>query len=187
MPTTKPLEAAPGVEPSWSSLDEDDTWTRVAGGTLEAPIYIRIAKTKDGRGVINGLLIGGAWPREQITANTLRSIKIGEILEKVFDGWDINTPPDYDDLEDQVSWGLMHETFVRQAETIPSDSRAGSRSAPSDQLEEFARAYLTQRGRNAYRAMTATAKEFSISRATANRWAARCRDRGLLPPLDKRD
>lgn len=179
--TSTPLTVGPGIDPNWEDLGED-TWTRIEGGTLDAPIYVRVALAADGREVINGIMIGGAWPRNEITANSLRNIKIGEILGCVFDGWSLADPPDPEDLGEQISWGLMHETYIRQSERIPSTSKSGSRGAPKARLDEFAQIYLHQRNLNAHRAMTATAEALNISRATANRWVALCRERGILPP-----
>lgn len=178
--TDQPIRVSPGIEPNWEDLSED-TWTRVEGGTLDASIYVRIAQTSDGRGVINGIVVGGAWPRGEITANTLRQIKVGAILGAVFDGWSIEDAPDYEDLAEQIEWGLMHEHYVRQSPRLPGASKAASRSVDHDELSTFARTYAEQRVRNAHRAMTATAKLLNISRATANRRATRCRELGLLP------
>ncbi|WP_022891228.1 hypothetical protein [Agromyces subbeticus] len=177
----KPISIAVGIEPNWEDLGEE-TWTRVEGGTLDAPIYVRIAQTMDGRGVITGIMIGGSWPRGEVTANSLRQIKIGTILGAVFDGWSIEDAPDYEDLAEQAEWGIVHELTVRRSPRLPTASRAASRSAAPDELVEFARVYTEQRVRNAHRAMTATAKLLNVSRATANRRAERCRAVGLLPP-----
>jgi len=183
MPDT-PLRATPGIEPNWEDLSEE-TWTRVEGGSLDAPVYVRLGRTSDGRSIVNGLVMGASWPRDEITANVLRQIRIGEILRSVFDGWSLTDPEDLEELADQVTSGILHETLARRAQPIPAVSRIGSRSVPDVELEEFARIYKAMLVLYPSRAMTETAKTLGhMSRSTANRWAEKCRQRGLLPPRE---
>ena len=65
-------------------------------------------------------------------------------------------------------------------------SRPGARQARSgapgdDALRRFASVYESAAVRQPARAMTAAAETLGISRATANRRAARCREAGYLP------
>src|SRR6266568_919989 len=62
----------------------------------------------------------------------------------------------------------------------------GPSRRPDDQkLRDFARTYQIELARQPRRAMTAAASAHSISRATANRWAAICREMGFLPDVSK--
>lgn len=64
----------------------------------------------------------------------------------------------------------------------PLDSAAVRGAGTEDRLIEFARVYTREVRLHPKRAMTATAKEMNVSRATANRWAEKAREAGLLPP-----
>lgn len=163
---------------TWDTL-EDFEWVEVRGGELEAPILMRFGKTADGRFVLNGLILGADFPRPEITANTLRRIPIAEIVRQLWDNFTMESPPPYDDFEESVTWGLMQSFALRQ-DWLPDRSRATNRAPADAELERFAEIYLEERARNHRRAMTSTAERLHISRATANRRAAVCRERGLL-------
>lgn len=165
--------------PNWDDLAEDE-WTRVEGGPLPAPIYIRVVLAADGKPVITGMILGGSWPRGEISANHLRDVKPREILNALFANYDPNEPPDYNDWEESITWGLMHEVFMMRIPFLPVDSEAARGGATTDRLAQFADVYRRQLTLNPQRAMTATAKEMNMSRATANRWAERARGKGLL-------
>jgi hypothetical protein len=164
---------------TWDNMQEFE-WIEVTGGGLEAPIFIRTARTADDRFVVNGLILGGAWPRPEITAKSLRSIKLGGIVEQLWSDFSLTDPPDYGDLEDSLTWALMQD-FARKQDWLPHASQSGQRAVGKPELEEFAKTYSEERLKNPRRAMTATAARMSISRATANRWASKCRTGGLLP------
>lgn len=182
----QPYTFTPMEAPNWSDLEEDE-WVRVDGGGLNAPIYVRVVRTLDGGVAINGLVMGGAWPRPEVTANALREIRPREMLNALFADFDPNSPPDYDEWEESITWGLLHEVYMMRLPRVPMDS-AGSRGAGTpDRLEEFARVYLRELKVQPRRAMTSAAKEMNISRATANRWAEQARRRGLLPPKSALD
>lgn len=176
----------PMDQPNWEDLSEDE-WVRVEGGGLSAPIYVRVIKTNDGGVAINGLVMGAAWPRSEVTANELRQVRPRDILNQLFADFDPNSPPDYDDWEDSITWGLMHEVYMMRLPTVPVESSAARSAGTPDKLEEFARIYLREFKLRPKKAMTATAEAMNISRATANRWAARARDRGLLPQRSPRE
>lgn len=160
---------------------EDASWTQVEAGGLEQPIHVRLGYSADGRRIITGLVVGGAFPHAEITSTSLRKVRIGAILEQLFDGYDVAEPPAYDDLEAQIEWGLMHQAYDQHASRLTESSRAGERAASPSTLKHFAERYLMELDRNPRRAMTAAADALHISRATANRWARRAREEGLLP------
>jgi len=169
------------TEEPYGLLDDDlpGLWQRVTGGGLSTPLLVRIGQGRDGRPVVNGLIIGAEEPPPEITTDSLRSIRLGALLAQLFENFDPENPPTWEDgIPDQVEWGLIHEHVWRPAVRSGASSRG-----PSDaELDRFARTYQREFIRNRRRAMTATAEEMGISRATANRWAERCRDRGYLPP-----
>ncbi len=175
--TFTPMEA-----PNWESLAEFDEWTRVEGGGLSAPIYIRIVKTSDGKVAIDGLMIGGSWPRPEVTANSLREIRPREILNALFAEFDPFSPPDYEDWEESITWGLMNEVYMMRLPRSPIESAGVRGAATVDRLEEFSRRYTAEVATRPKGAMSATAKAMNISRATAHRWADQARAKGLLPP-----
>lgn len=160
---------------------EHESWTAVSGGGLDRSIYVRVGWTADGRPALTGMVLGADGPAE-ITPSSLRSIRIGALLEELFSGFSLDEPPGDDDFAEAIEWGLMQQTYLSGAPRLPDRSKT-SRGAEDSDLERFARIYTENVVRNPRRAMTATAAEMSVSRATANRWAAQCRERGLLPPV----
>ena len=175
------FEIAPGDPPNWSNLEKNPTWTRISGGQLESPIYVRIVHDANHRPFIDGMVLGAASSGREITANTLRSIQIGAIISAIFEGFSLDEVPACDDLADQIEWGLMHSTYILDLPTAAVDRLTSTRGAGHSELETFARVYTEQLAKNGRRAMTATAQHLSISRATANRRAEQCRAKGLLP------
>lgn len=151
-------------------------WLQVSGGGLDSPIYIRLAHTRDGGSVINGLIMGGDEQRPEITANTLRQIKPREILSTLLRKFDLLDRP-----EDFLAYITWSEVYLSDVDRIPSQGSSVRGSGTADLLDEFARIYMKERAIQPHRAMTAAAEAMHISRATANRWAARARERGLIP------
>lgn len=180
----------------------DGTWLHVKGAWLPAPIVIRVDRAADGRYMITGLLLGWRQQRE-ITWQTLRNLKLAAVLEEIFAGFDPSNPMKalgdlpsgrlselsapalaaahlYDRLEPNL--------YVRQVQPADGDQPAetrGRRGPSADDLEAFANVYRRLYATQPRRAMTAAAAETSVSRATAIRYAARCREVGLLPPKDQ--
>ncbi|WP_300267459.1 hypothetical protein [Microbacterium sp.] len=103
------------------------------------------------------------------------------MLEQLFKGFDDAPPPDPDDLDAQIVSGLMQQTYDLGAPRLAAESRTSGRGAKHDALKSFADRYRVEFERNPRRAMTATAEALHMSRATANRWARKCRDVGMLP------
>lgn len=163
---------------TWTTLEEFE-WVEVRGGDLETPVHMRFARTEDGRFVLNGLILGAEFPRPEITANTLRRIPIAEISRQLWDSFSPDVIPSFEDSAKSVEWGLMHSFALRQ-DWIPERGKAANRAPATSELEQFAQVYLQERARNRRRAMTTTAERLHISRATANRRAKACREKGLL-------
>lgn len=159
---------------------DDSGWTRVSGGDLPMPIEIRFGYAPDGRFAVRGLRLDvdplrAADPSNidlEITSATLRQIKLSEIKAAFFEAqgeWLQAIMPD--------DRGLARSIAAEQAYAL----RSPSRGPESEKLREFADAYRTELTRQPHRAMTAVARALNISRATANRWAALCRELGYLP------
>lgn len=163
--------------------DVEGVWVEVSGGGLLEPVRIRVNRSPDGRFVVTGMLLG-ATGRQELTSDTLRSIRLSEIMRELFSDFDPSNPPtpDPEDENGYVAWWLFKELVYDRAATVPS--LPGSDEAGS--LAEFAETYLRCLARQPHRAMTATAELLHISRATANRRAAACRTRGLLPATEDR-
>ncbi len=136
-------------------------WERAEGGDLPMPIEILVQRAPDGRHVFTGIRIGDGT--QEITSATLRQIKLSEILAAHFE----------------------HFEPIFQMEALLAEVSYPLRPrgrGPGDQaLRDFARSYQVELARQPRRAMSAAAKAHSISRATANRWAAQCRQLGYLP------
>lgn len=125
---------------------------------------------------------------EEITSETLRAIRLPKIIAALFAGFDPSRPPpnpgtdlgkDDDALPvDQAAWinHLLFRTFVY--DILPESPAL---TEEEGELTLFALTYKKNLAAQPNRAMTATAEDLHIGRATANRRAAECRRRGLLP------
>lgn len=157
-------------------------WLRLRGGDLPVPVMVRIDETDDGRFVVTGLLIADA-DRTEITWSTLRGIRPATLMAEVFRGFDPLRPrmitEDGDPDVASVLWSRSRPGGRPRDRTSPTSA---TRARVATDLEEFADAYSRNRARAPHRAMTDTADQLHISRATAIRRAQQCRDAGLLPP-----
>ena len=142
-------------------------WVRVDGGDLPMPIDIRVDRAQDGRHVFTGIRIGGESGTQEITSQTLRQIRLAEILAAHFEHFE----PIF-----QMEASLAEVSYPLRPRGRGPDDQA---------LRDFARTYQIELARQPRRAMSAAAKAHSISRATANRWAAVCRQLGYLPGSSK--
>ncbi|MDQ0576468.1 hypothetical protein [Agromyces albus] len=181
----QPYEFAPDSRPPAEAFEEE-SWTHVSGGGLPAPIYIRVSRAANGRPVVTGLVVGATWPNAEITADVLRSIRLGEIVRELHKGFSPTEVPPYDDFRAQIEWALMHQTYVEGAATLTEPSRAFR--GDEERLRVFARTYQANIVRSPRSPMAATLRDLEnrqeflkISRATLYRWLERCRDLGLLP------
>lgn len=136
-----------------------DEWVTVYGGDLPVPVDVRIGKDANGRHVFTGLRIG-VGVRSEVTANLLRQIRLAEILADYYIAFPLTVP----------------EMLADMSRALPP-----GRGPDKPALQAFAATYMTELARQPHRAMTAAAKSHNISRATAHRWAAACRERGYLP------
>jgi hypothetical protein len=142
--------------------DRDDReWVTVYGGDLPMAIDVRMEQAPGGRQVFTGLRVGVS-ERGEVTSQVLRCIRLADILADYFEA--------FMDDEDVLLASLAHAS-----RPIPP-----GRGPDGGALQAFAATYKTELARQPHRAMSAAARAHNISRATANRWAAICRERGYL-------
>ncbi len=155
-------------------LSGESLWTLVEGGDLPMPVEIVFHRSPDGRYVVSRLSIGQGWLDkdgnllDEVTSATLRQIRLSEIQAAYFDYFD--------------PVRLIEESIPME---VLSPIQPPGRGPDEQALRAFARTYMTELARQPHRAMTAAAKAHNISRATANRWAALCREYGYLPSGDE--
>lgn len=161
---------------SWDVTGQSN-WIRVSGDDLPMPIEIRFGRAPNGRTTVRGLRIDtdpirAADPSNidvEITSATLRRIKLSEIQAAYYES----------------ITGFYRDVGVLKGEQSTAGTsrprRTPGRGPTNDDLRKFADAYKAALDAVPSRAMTTTAKGLKISRATANRWAALCRELGYLP------
>lgn len=128
-----------GPEPS---VDETNhalpgAWMTLRGGPLPVPICMRIDRAEDGRYIITGLLIG-LHSRDEITWETLRSIRPAALLAMIFSGIDPREPwhalaqrRDLVDVERMPGEEFDLDAWLRDDEDLPKYD--------ADAAREFAR------------------------------------------------
>ncbi|TFD13855.1 hypothetical protein E3T35_03730 [Cryobacterium sp. TMT1-2-2] len=146
-------------------------------------LFVRVSKAADGRPVITGLHMSGS----EITANTLRAIQPAAILRTLTWREDGGAPPRsvgevspmtglarFEGVADEIS-AISEATDATQEQ-----SQRGSRAPRREHLVRFAEVYRRHLQESPYNAMTLTARELLMHRATAHRWRDKCRELGLL-------
>lgn len=169
-----------GYEFSWHpdfsrSALPPGAWVQVRGGDLPFPIELRIHQDTEGRYVVTGLLIGEQFEPREITALSLRRIKLTEILAHLFADFDPDDPPAWTVAAGVALVAEGNASLGRFGKGLPA------RGPDDETLRAFAHTYRTEQARSPRRAMSAAAEAHGISRATANRWAHLCRQLGYLP------
>jgi hypothetical protein len=134
-------------------------WDYVEGGDLPMPVWILVKEAPDGRHFVAGLMLDDDG--QEITSQTLRQIRVSEILAAHFEHFE--------------------PVRLMEASLAEASYPLRPRWPDNDALQAFARTYRTELARRPSRAMTTAAEAHNISRATANRWAQMCRDHGYLP------
>ncbi|MGE0300863.1 MAG: hypothetical protein AB7G36_18700 [Candidatus Nanopelagicales bacterium] len=181
------IDPAPvaGIDPSGPD------WYRVTDTEGRVPVLsVRVSEAGDGRLVLTGLVIGDG--AHEVDANMLRAIQPAAIVRTI--AWRHYGAPPPRSVGDIGPTGLARFEGVAQAinaiatdaEPTGEESRRGRRGPSRIQLERFAEEYQSRYRVSRYDAMTATARKLRISRATAHRWASRCRELGLLSAQEAR-
>lgn len=213
----EPVDREPGIswEPAPRSevVVQGDGWIRVALPEVDGPVLARLARTRDGRLAVTGLVLGAEGSGSpEITASTLRQISPAriasavqaELLRKPAEGETVALPVDPQSGLGQLRAALgMAGPQVRQADAVGHwkgrvrwlqdatgraaevENRAPGRPAIGPGLEDFAAVFREEFLKAPQRATAATAERLGLSRATANRRIRACRERGLLPTPDR--
>lgn len=164
----------------------EGVWIGANGGHLPCPIRIRLGRGREGF-VITGLVIGELGD-QAITSETLRKIRLSEVLHWLFASWGDGTPPPYpfdgtyhssDELQAAQDQWLMHHMFKSLVIEAAGETTEGD--AERQELVRFAEVYTRNLASQRHRAVTATAQQLNVSRATANRRITRARQLGILP------
>jgi len=159
------------------SAGGEGAWVRVTGGDLVLPVDLRLTRSSDGRLVVTALEMGHGQHVE-VSSEALRAVKIPTVLREV-----VRLREDHAGMRlgtDEEWWRwLLLALLDEDASLTPLDTMP-SRDA---QMRAFAATYRSQLLLDARHAMTASAREHHISRATAHRWANECRRLGYLPAL----
>jgi hypothetical protein len=123
-----------------------------------------------------------------VTANLLRSIRVGALLEQFIGDFE-ESGPDLSCVkfkEHQIvkeEWEVMR-LFLSEAKLAadsPPPIKARKGHPPSDEaLRRFADVHRHSLATNPRRAITQTAREMHMARSTAYRWIELCRKRELL-------
>lgn len=159
-------------------------WLAVAGGGLSQPLEVKIAIVA-GRPRVVALRIDNG---REITARTLREIRLGAVIDDWLAGWDPNDPPASSDVDEIEPWIAM-DRWVRDLNDVPDfagENRARKGTPPSDEvLRSFARVYLKHFRLRPRGAISRAAQDVPIARSTAYRWLELCRERGFVPPSEE--
>ncbi len=168
-----------------AGLVEGPDWHRIEDTAGEVPaFYVRVGNAADGRMIVTGLLL--AEPAEdalEVTADMLRTVRLAEVIRTIQWRESGSLPPRSVGPIGPTGLGRFegHEEHVRASgQSVEGPSRRGQRAPDEDALKDFAAVYL-RHATYSRSAMTLTARELHMHRATANRWHARCRAAGLLP------
>ncbi|WP_448712739.1 hypothetical protein [Microbacterium profundi] len=169
-----------------AGLVDGPDWHRIEDTAGEVPtFYVRVGTAADGRMIVTGLLL--AEPTEhalEVTANVLRAVSLAEVIRTIQWRESGSLPPRSVGAIGPTGLGRFegHEANVRMA-AQPVDaapSRRGAHAPTQEDLERFADVYR-RHATYSRSAMTLTARELNMHRATAHRWRERCRAAGLLP------
>ncbi len=165
----------------------DGQWLTASGGPLPRPVAVRIDRSEDGRFVVTGLLLG-LRDRREITWDTLRRLNLASLLQSIFTDYDPDNPAALYAEGDVNRGQVLLRLWENRLELQPSEDVAVTprRRTAAPDLSAFADTYLRNLAAKPHTAMTATARELHISRATATRRAEECRKAGLLPQKGSR-
>lgn len=177
---------------SWESVHGDQAgpfpdgppWVFVTKGGLPCEVALRYHRRPDGRYVFTGMVISEPLPAPgEISTQLLRQIRLGEIQAQLFGPGGLSR--DFDPERPPLHGETPSPEVVRWLADLASahgQSAEGSTRSPRDaDYRAFSETYLIELACKPRRAMSNAAKAHNISRATANRWAAICRELGYLP------
>lgn len=150
---------------------EGDTWHEVSGGTLPYPLLVRFGRDEQDRLIVTGLLI--APDSGEVSTTSLRRLPLGQVVAQL--GQRLHRKP-----RDEFDAAIQDAVRLVTAEKAPQVQRRPREGREGD-LRRFAAAYRRALDEHPRRPVQAAADRLNISRATAHRWLALARERGLLP------
>ena len=175
----------------------EGVWVAVSGNDLPGIIRVRLAKSRAGAIKVTALVLGDEGTSE-LTSESLRAVRLADIVQALLERFREGPPPFPDDaardasgtIDDKIrvftdSRDLYEAYWIFKELVFDAAPETSSAVSEHDELAQFARVYARNLREQPRRAMSATAEELTISRATANRRAADARKRGLLPPREK--
>jgi hypothetical protein len=159
----EPLIELLADRPPYVSLDRslDGPFFELAG---ELPVAVQVGR-ENGRLVCTGVLVGWGDPPRRVTAEALRSVRLGELLRE-----------------------LGRVLAPEMARDAPSVSRRnpGPKPWPDSRYEAVASLYERALEVQPDRPVVWLAEQMNASRATVYRWLQRTRDKGFLPRTARR-
>lgn len=164
---------------------DHDGWIGVTEDRVSQAFSIKIGR-RGGRFCVVGLRIDNG---REVTANTLRSIRLGRVLEECLGESDVLTGDDPDEFEWVQTEKAIAEVFTADAREVIRNygtPRTRRGNPPSDEdLQEFAEAYkahLTLHPRSAMHHVTRKGGPMPMARSTGYRWLRLARERGYIGP-----
>jgi len=147
------------------------------------PLALRVGKTPDGRLICTGLLIGPIGVTEingerfydseavhEVTARTLRRVKLGELLNEITEVAGDETLPD----------SAAAQRIIAAAQEGRAARRPGPKGYPAEHFANVANAYRQALMVRPLTPIKYLAEQLGASEASIHRWLRRARDMGLL-------
>lgn len=128
------------------------------------PVSVQVAR-RDGRLVCTGLLVGWAVPPAEVTAGSLRRIRLGQILAT---------------LDRLTAAGEPLEELAEDAAALAEWKHPGPAGHDDEHYQNVARLYREAVRRSPRSPVRWLARQMHASPATVHRWLAGARDRGFL-------
>jgi hypothetical protein len=161
----------PGTETEWPVLE--GPLVKTAVGDLD--VIVQTGRAADGRLIATAVAIG--WgPRKQITARTLRDVRLGQILASV----------STQQYESATNEGRTAATALVENSPTARVQRPGPGGHPAEHYEDVAVRYRQAVQLAPHRPVAHLATELHASPATVYRWLAIARERGLLERTARR-
>jgi hypothetical protein len=175
-----------GTDWTWDFAGElgPDWITVLEPSPVGQAVDLRIAMVR-GRPRVIGLRMDNGI---EITADVLRKIKLGEVLDRLVGEANVRTTPDMTGVKFKerevvlMDWAQAG-IWLMELPHVDTEAAPTRRGVPpsDEQLNAFARRYVEEFRKRPRGAITRTADTFPMARSTAYRWLDLCRDRGLIP------
>ncbi len=159
-------------------------WVFVEGGDLPQPVELKVGRRGTRLTVLGLRVDNSSILKLEIDARTLRSIKLGHILQQLGAGYtwprDDDGPPTRVDVATEARW---LEDIARD---LGASGPAKQGKAPDDQqLRGFVEVYRRELKTDPRRAMTTSTRLANMARSTGYRWLRLAQERGLYNQEDQ--